>query len=278
MITDNLIARFSFVLLCSTPYSFSESSETPPPFVAQEDIKFPLKKEWLEKRYAKRDTNTKIKLFFIIHNLGLNAVTTKKIIGILPENISISLSPYIKQNKDILTLIKQKDFNILWIQPMELYRQQSDTLDPYRLSRHKDQQNNMESIKNCFSDMHSATTGIIAGETSPVLRDEETLSTLFLELKKRKLSLLSPEMSVNSEFMDLCSKHGVKCDEADYSISRTDAAKDVISLLNLVRELGEQTGYAICVIDAHMPNIVILLDWCKKLDKDQFELSTYHAK
>lgn len=278
MLTDNLIVKVSLSLLCSISCSFSESTAHRTPLVQQEKIEFPLKKEWLEKRYTKRDMKNKVKLFFIVHNLGLNLATTKKIIEMLPKNISISLTPYVKPNQSILKIIKQKGCHVLWIQPMELYRQPNAASDPYRLSRYKDQKHNIESVTNALSDMPGSTVGVIADETSPVLRDEETLSTLLIELKKRKLSLLSPEMSVNSEFMDLCSAHGVKGDEADYVISRTDTASDVVSLLNRVKDLGEQTGYAICVMDAHTPHIVMLLNWFSRLDKEQFELHPYSMK
>lgn len=275
MLTDNLTAKISLILICSIGWSFSKSDENPTILLPQEKIEFPLQKEWLEKRYTKRDTKTKVKLFFIVHNLGFNASTTAKILKILPKNISISLTPYVKQSKDTLKIIKQKGHHVLWVQPMELYRQPNTVSDPYRLSRYKDKQHNIESVTNTLSDMPGSTVGVIADETSPVLRDEETLLTLLLELKKRKLTLLSPEMSVNSEFMNLCHTHGVKCDEADYSISRTDTPSNVVSLLNRAKELGEQTGYAICVIDAHMPYVVTLLEWCSRLDKKQFELYPY---
>ena len=275
MLINNLIAKTFFILLCVISCSFSKSAEQSIPLLPTEKIEFPLKNEWLEKRYTKRDENSKVKLFFIVHNLGLNYATTTKILKILPKNISISLTPYVKQRKNTLKIIKQKGYDVLWIQPMELYRQPNTVSDPYRLSRYKDHKYNLESVINTLSDMPGSTVGVIADETSPVLRDEEALSTLLLELKKRNLPLLSPEMSVNSEFMDLCHTHGVKCEEADYAISRNHTPSDVISLLNRVKELGEQTGYAICVIDAHWPYVVTLLEWCSRLDKKQFELYPY---
>lgn len=269
------IATFLLILFSAPSCFFSKNAPTP---IKQEVIEFPLKKDWLEKRYTKRDTNSKVKLFFIVHNLGLNTTTTKKILEILPKEVAISLSPYVKQSENILKTINKREGPVFWIQPMELYRQPNDVIDPYCLSRYKEKAQNINSITNSLSDMPNCVTGIIAEETSPVLRDEETLSILLTELKKRKLPLLSPEISVNSEFMNLCDTYGVTCDEADYFISRTNTESDVVSLLNRVQELGEQTGYVVCVIDAHMPYVVMFLDWYNRLNKEHFELSSYGVK
>jgi polysaccharide deacetylase 2 family uncharacterized protein YibQ len=264
-----------FILLCTPSYFFSTNISGP---VQQEKIEFPLKKSCLEKRYKKREANAKVKLFFIVHNLGINTLTTTKILEILPKEVAVSFSPYVKPSESIVKNILKSKRPVFWVQPMELYRQQKAISDPYRLSRYKDNTHNINSVKNCLFDMPNFVTGIIAEETSPVLRDKETLSILLAELKKRNLPLLSPEMSVNNEFMNLCETNGITCDEADYCISRTNTMSDVVLLLKRVQELGEQTGYVICVIDAHMPYITMFLDWHKKLNKEQFELSPYNLK
>lgn len=234
----------------------------------KQSVYLPLEKEYIEKRYKKRDPSKKVKIVCILQNFGF--VFDKDMIALLPKGMTLALSPYVSFKKEEFDLLK--DFTHLWVQPMEFYRKGIDYEDPFRITRQRNESENAEAFKASMSVMPKSVVGLIAEETSPVLRDKEALDPFLKYLKAKKLPFVSPEASINHEFFGLCKTHGVKCLEADYAIQITDGLQAALDILKLVKDLGEKTGHAVVVMDTEKQLVKELLEWLQKLPKDQFEL------
>lgn len=234
----------------------------------KESVQLPLEKEYIEKRYKKRDPAKKVKIVCILQNFGFEL--DNKMISLLPKEMTIALSPYVSFKKEELNLLK--DFTHLWVQPMEFYRKGIDHADPLRVTRSRDESENTEAFKATMVNMPKSVVGLIAEETSPVLRDKQTITPLLQYVKTKKLPLISPEASINHEFLGFCKVNGVKCLEADYAIQITDNLQTALDILKRVKDLGEKTGYAVVVLDTQKQLVTELLEWLHKLPKEQFEL------
>ncbi|MDP2193336.1 MAG: divergent polysaccharide deacetylase family protein, partial [Alphaproteobacteria bacterium] len=158
-------------------------------------IKPDLNPDFLEKRYAPYKGQESVRLYFIVHNLGLNESQTREIISLLPKEVAISLSPYVTYSKDFLDMLQKKGHHILWVQPTEFYRQSTLVEDPLRLSRSKTPEQNAASVDAVLAKMPSVVAGIITDEATPVVHDKNVMDVLMPKLKNKKLPFVHNEMS-----------------------------------------------------------------------------------
>nr|MBP9752336.1 divergent polysaccharide deacetylase family protein [Pseudomonadota bacterium] len=224
--------------------------------------------EWVKKHYKKRNENEDIKLCVIINNFGMNNKVTRSILRIIRKEFSIAISPYQKLQKNSLDYMKREGHEELYIQPVMPYRETHSTQDPYRMYMEYDSQMNKGIVLKSSLLIPESAIAVILDETTPLLKDKNSLNILLDALKEKKLSLVSPEMPIDDEARKICENASVPFYQADYNISKFLSVKEVSELLNRLKDLLQKTGYALLVVDADIEKVVLLMDWLQLLLKD----------
>jgi len=205
---------------------------------------------------------------FIIKDFGLSEKTSQSILDLLPEGISLVLSPYSTMLDDWITKAHEKNLE-LWAQlPVESIQLKNHDTGPLTVMKKTNFSKNLKVFHRIISNS-IGSVGITSYSDIIMNQPESPLEKIIGESYERGLGYLELNPEAPDYFTKIAFQNNAPLIKADLEVFRPTGKNNSFETLE---QIAINKGYAVAVLPAYPDIIKHLAIWIEKVGKIDYTL------
>lgn len=228
------------------------------------------KKPW--KHYSKKFdlSSSKQMIAIVVSDLGNNQKTTDMALR-LPENISLSFSPYSKNLKEFIDYARVSGHEVLLNLPMEASNYPASDPGSLALMVSQNQEGNEKRLTQIMS-QNFGYIGLLTPQDEVFSANTEIFKSLLKLVGDRGLALIIGKPPVKSETSKLIATSETANAVADTWVDEELTETAIEARLTLLEQTAKQNGYALGIARAYPITLKLIAKWVNGIEERGFTL------
>ncbi len=224
-------------------------------------------------KYYAKPFNVKDKkptIAIIVYGLGNNKFINQQALR-LPENISLSFSPYIDDLDNLLISARVSGHETMLDLPMESSNYPASDPGPLGLLLSKDQQENEFKIKKIMA-RNAGFIGFLTPQNEVILENNELSKSLLQVLSGRGLMLAIGKKPSKNETKEIIDSGNTASVIIDTVIDEELTQSSIRARFSLLEQIAKDRGYSVGIAKAYPLTVKELKEWIDKYEEKGFHL------
>lgn len=203
-------------------------------------------------------------LGIVVSGLGLSSSLTQAAIDHLPNDVTLSFSPYGGDTQNWVNKARAQGHEVLLELPMESNSFPVDDPGPLSVTTSKGMAENLKLLSQLMAQAQGYI-GFVGRYGSAFTQDKKSLSPILGELKTRGLFFMDPKSAENSLSLTIADQLQLSRAIADININVNVSPAQMRAQLDTLATITSNKKIAAAIIPATPASIKTIKDWAQKL-------------